>query len=68
MDTLTQTCMDKETIDSFCDCIGGAGSADPAAQTFCSRAKTDKNLNEEDLADLKTALMDDEESCCDCEC
>ncbi len=68
MDDLTQTCMDKDTIESFCGCIGSAGSSESAAQAFCNRAKTDKKLNEEDLTDLKTALMDDEESCCDCEC
>ncbi len=68
MDTLTQNCMDKETVDSFCGCIGGNASADPAAQAFCTNAKNDPRITGEDLAELKMALSDDEGSCCDCEC
>ena len=69
MNTLFQKCMDIDTVGSFCDCIAGGESADPAAQAFCNRAKTDKKITGEDLADLKTALMDQEdEACCECEC
>ena len=67
MDTLSEKCMDSDAVGSFCGCIAGDKSADPAAQTFCNRAKTDKNVTNADLADLKMALMDTEEdSCCDC--
>jgi len=69
METLSYKCMDIDTVGSFCDCIAGGESADPAAQAFCNRAKTDKKITREDLADLKTALMDQEdEACCECEC
>jgi hypothetical protein len=67
MDRLTETCMLIDKVDSFCDCIGGDESADPAAQAFCSRADIDKKITDEDLADLKTALLDEEdEACCEC--
>jgi len=70
MGTLSNKCMDIDTVGSFCDCMGGGESADPAAQAFCNRAKIDKKITDEDLADLKTALMDQEEdeACCECEC
>jgi hypothetical protein len=59
--------MDIDTVGSFCDCIAGGESADPAAQAFCNRAKTDKNITDKDLAELKMALMDHEDDAC-CEC
>jgi hypothetical protein len=61
-------CSDINTVGSFCDCIAGEEPVDPAAKAFCSRAKTDKNVTGDDLAELKMALMDLEEddSCCDC--
>jgi hypothetical protein len=69
MDTLTEKCMPIDTVGSFCDCIGGEETADPAAQAFCNRAETDTKITDEDLADLKTALTDEEEEeCCECEC
>lgn len=67
MGTLSQKCADINTVSSFCDCIAGEDSVDPAAQAFCSRAKTDKIISSNDLADLKIALMDlEDEACCDC--
>jgi hypothetical protein len=69
MYTLNETCMDKDSVESFCDCIGGSGSADPTAQAFCNRAKSDARITKEDLEDLKMALTDEEdESCCECAC
>ena len=69
MDTRLDTCVNNNTVDSFCDCIAGDESADPAAKAFCNRAKVDKNITGEDLADLKAALSDlDDEACCDCGC
>ncbi len=69
METLSQKCADINTVGSFCDCITGEESVDPAAQAFCNRAKTDKNITGDDLAELKMALMDQEdEACCDCSC
>lgn len=68
METLPQKCVDINTVGSFCDCIAGEEPVDPAAQAFCDRAKIDKNIIGEDLAELKMALMDleEDESCCDC--
>ena len=69
METRSHKCMDIDTVGSFCDCIAGDESADFAAKAFCNRAKTDKNIIGEDLADLKMALSDlDDEECCDCGC
>ena len=69
MKTLSEKCADINTVGSFCGCIAKDESADPAAQAFCNRAKTDKNITGEDLAELKMALSDleeDEACCCDC--
>jgi hypothetical protein len=67
METLPQKCVDINTVGSFCDCIAGEEPVDPAAQSFCNRAKTDKNITGEDLAELKMALMDlEDDACCDC--
>jgi len=68
MKTLSRKCSDINTVGSFCDCIASEGSVDPAAEAFCNRAKTDKNITGEDLAELKMALSDleDEGCCCDC--
>jgi len=68
METLPQKCVNINTVGSFCDCIAGEGPVDPAAQAFCNRAKTDKNISGEDLAELKMALLDMEEddACCEC--
>jgi len=65
METLPQKCVYIDTVDSFCDCIEREKPVDPAAQSFCSRAKTDKNITDENLAELKMALMEDD-SCCEC--
>ncbi len=66
MDTLFK-CLDINTVDSFCDCITGEEPVEPAAESFCNRAKTDKNITGRDLDELKTALMDLEgEACCEC--
>jgi hypothetical protein len=63
-------CMDINTVGSFCDCIAGEEPVDPAATSFCNRAKIDKNITGENLAELKMALTDleEDESCCECEC
>jgi hypothetical protein len=67
METLPQKCADINSVGSFCDCIAGEETVDPAAEAFCNRAKADKNITGEDLAELKTALMDLEEGeYCDC--
>jgi len=69
MRTLAQNCADINSVGSFCDCISKGQSVDPAAEAFCSRAKTGKNVTGDELAELKMALTDlDEESCCDCGC
>ncbi len=60
-------CMDTNTVNSFCGCVGKDESADPAAKAFCVRAKTDANVTGDDLAELKMALMDmEDDACCDC--
>ncbi len=67
MKTLPQKCVNINTVGSFCDCIAGREPVDPAAQAFCNRLKTDKNITGEDLADLKNTLMNlEDEACCDC--
>jgi hypothetical protein len=61
-------CVDTNTVGSFCECIAGEEPVDPAAKAFCNRAKTDKNITGDDLAELKMALLDleEDEGCCDC--
>ena len=67
MKTINEKCEDINTVGSFCGCIAGEKSVDPAAKAFCNRAKTDKNVTGEDLAELKMALSDlEEDACCDC--
>jgi hypothetical protein len=67
MKTPNEKCVDINTVGSFCGCIAGEESADPAAQAFCNRAKTDKNVTGEDLAELKKALRDlEDDECCGC--
>ncbi len=67
METLPRKCADIDTVSSFCDCLAGEETADPAAESFCDRAKTDKNITGDDLAELKIALMGLEgEACYDC--
>jgi hypothetical protein len=64
---LSQICSDINTVSSFCDCIAGEETVELAAQAFCNKAKTDKNITGDDLADLKIALMAlEDEACCDC--
>jgi hypothetical protein len=58
MKTLPLKCVDINAVGSFCDCIADNKSVDVAAQAFCDRAKVDKNIIGDDLADLKKALMD----------
>jgi len=68
MDTRSNTCAANNTVASFCDCIAGDNTVDPAAKSFCDRAKTDKNITGDNLAELKMALTDlEEESCCECQ-
>ncbi len=67
METLPEKCVNINTVSSFCGCIEGQEPVDPAAQAFCERAKADKNITGDDLAELKMALMDlEEDACCDC--
>ena len=67
METLPKKCVDINTVGTFCDCMAGEEPVDPAAEAFCNRAKTDKNITGEDLAELKMALMDlEDDACCDC--
>lgn len=67
MVTLSPKCVNSNTVASFCDCIAGEETVDPAAQGFCKRAKTDKNITGDDLAELKMALMDlEDDGCCEC--
>jgi hypothetical protein len=67
MDTLSKKCMDMDKIGPFCDCISQAGIIAPDAQVFCSKAKTDPTVTNEDLVELKMALLDQaEDACCDC--
>jgi len=67
MGKLSQECADIKTVSSFCGCIAGDETADPAAQAFCNRAKTEKNITGDDLDELKIALMGlEDEACCDC--
>lgn len=70
MATFSHKCDDINTVGSFCDCIAKDESADPAAKGLCGRAKTDKNITGDDLAELKKALtdLDDDDACCDCGC
>jgi hypothetical protein len=67
METLPQKCVDINTVGSFCDCIAEHELVDSAAEDFCNRAKTDKNITVEDLAELKMSLTDPEDDVC-CEC
>ncbi|HUJ18465.1 MAG TPA: hypothetical protein VL197_10800 [Nitrospirota bacterium] len=67
METLPLKCAKVNAVGSFCDCVAGEETAGPAAEAFCSRAKTDNSITSEDLGELKMALMDLEEgACCDC--
>ncbi len=68
METLSQKCVDINAVGSFCDCIAGEEPVDPAAEAFCNRAKSDKNITGEDLAELKMALIDLEDDACCCDC
>jgi hypothetical protein len=70
METLSRKCADINSVGSFCDCLSGGETVDPAAAAFCNRAKTDKNITGEDLRELKSALsdLDDDEESCDCDC
>jgi hypothetical protein len=61
-------CADINSVGSFCGCISGEESVDPAAEAFCKNAKTSKNVTGDDLAELKMALMDleeDDDCCCE---
>jgi len=69
MKTYPDKCADINTVGSFCDCIAGNGSIDPAATGFCNRVKTGENVTGDELAELKNALLDledKEDPCCDC--
>ncbi len=67
MKTLPKKCEEIESVSSFCDCMAVEDPSNSAAQAFCNRAKTDKNITGEDLTELKMSLMDEEDGAC-CEC
>ena len=67
MDTLSRKCMDNDTVGSFCGCIADEENVAQEARSFCDRVKIDKSVTDEDLSELKMALMDREEDAC-CEC
>jgi hypothetical protein len=69
MKTYPDKCADINAVGSFCNCIAGEETVDPAAKGLCNRAKTEKNVTGDDLAELKKALMDledEDDMCCDC--
>jgi len=67
MKTLLKKCVESNTVSSFCSCIAGEETVDPAAQGFCSRAKTGNQVTGEELGELKKALLDlEEDACCEC--
>ncbi len=65
MEALLQKCWNNAEVESFCDCVAKEKPSAPEAEAFCSRAETDKSITAENLAELKMALMEDDE-CCDC--
>jgi len=72
MRPLPENCGSSNTVKSFCDCISGDESADVAAKSFCRRAAdSGGNATGDELAELKKALKDldetdDDDSCCEC--
>ncbi len=60
MELIPGTCMDINSIGSFCDCIEASGRADVAVENFCTRAREDngKSLTGDDLVELKKAIKD----------
>ncbi len=60
MQTMPLKCKDINAVGAFCDCIADAESVDVAAQAFCQRARTGRNVGVtgDDLNELKKALMD----------
>jgi len=72
MRPLPEKCENSNTVKSFCDCIGGEGSADAAAKSFCKRADDGSgSATGDELVELKKALKDleeadDDDGCCEC--
>lgn len=68
MEPIPGTCMNDNTVGSFCDCIDDSECADEAARAFCTQARTDygkKNVTGDDLKELKKALAETEcKGCC----
>lgn len=60
METIPKTCININTVRSFCDCIGNDASVDAAARGFCDRVQSGRatDVTGDDLAELKKALMD----------
>lgn len=59
METIPGTCMNINTVGSFCDCIADDESVDAAARGFCERVQSGAmDVTGDDLAELKKALMD----------
>jgi hypothetical protein len=69
MSTLSQKCETINAVSAFCDCIAGEEQVYPAVREFCNHARTDKNVTDKDLINLKMTLSDREEesreACCD---
>ena len=75
MNPLPKKCEDINSVRSFCDCMGGEGTMDPAAQAFCQRIEGGGATGDE-LIELKKALKDiegaepeesdSEGDCCEC--
>lgn len=71
MGTVSDKCEDRNTVTSFCDCIGKEEAVDAAAKGFCKQAADNSgSVTGDDLVELKKALKDlketDDEGCCEC--
>ncbi len=72
MHPLPKQCEDRNSVQSFCDCISSEESADVAAEAFCRRAAdSGGHATGDELVELKKALKDldepgPDECCCEC--
>ncbi|HUK99563.1 MAG TPA: hypothetical protein VLX29_01770 [Nitrospirota bacterium] len=67
MKTLPPKCVDINSVVSFCNCLAVSDSepVDVAARAFCDLKKAgNDNINGDDLAELKKAIMDMESKAC----
>ncbi len=59
METLPEKCAAVNPVRSFCDCLAGSETVDPAAKGFCDRVNSgDTSATGDELTELKKALMD----------